>query len=291
MHILILYQWPKSVYDNTDIRNHSLVQQTHQSNIDIPYSATSIDNPTIPALAHFNLDEHRALVRRERKYNGTSKSNKTTAKWPSKLKEEPHKKRIPAKELENQKILSTMCKNENIFYCNTNMVEVCHYTQGTFRNMCISAEKAIQFLQSKKDYCGRCRSSLCDDHNNCTVDKWDSRHQVCIHMALKCPGDQRCNPNRGCIRTQALCRNPPNMYRTCYNPWSQDNNSDGNLFQLNIPFKEPETGTNELLVTGAMQLVLTQHDSRMDTSISCNDKMVLEKVILKYLQVGAQCFI
>jgi len=63
-----------------------------QSNIDIPYSATSIDNPNIPALAHFNLDEHRALVRRKRKSNGASKSNKTTAKWPSKLEVEPQKR-------------------------------------------------------------------------------------------------------------------------------------------------------------------------------------------------------
>ncbi|KAL7516366.1 hypothetical protein ACHAWX_001391, partial [Stephanocyclus meneghinianus] len=269
-----------SVYDDTDVTNHSQGKQTLQSNIDIPYSVTSLDDPNTPALDYFNLDDHRALVRRERKSSGTSKSNKSTL--PSTL--EQHKKRIPAKLLENQKLLSKVCKNESTFYCNNNMVEVCHYTQGTFRNTCISAEKAIQFLQSKKDYCGRCRSSLCDDHNNCTVDMWDSRHQTCFHVALKCPGDQRCIPNRGCIRTQVLCRNPPNIYRTCHNPRSKDNNSDDYPFQLNIPFKEPNTGSNELMVTGMMQLVLTQHDKNTVTSMSCNDKMGLEEVILKYLQ-------
>ena len=251
--------------------------------IDLPYSMSLFDHKNKSAAYDCNAAELRSSVKRETRSGGSklSKSSKS-------LMKPPHKKRMPLDELDTMESLSTMC-NGNIFYCSKKKVQICHYSfaERTFHETCVSVSKAKEFLMTKiGDYCGRCHST-CDDRNQCTVDKWDSGHRKCVYTPKKCPGGGRCDPERGCIQNIDLCGNAPNIYRTCYErPVSQRNNEYGNEFQLSSPFKNPYIGSDEVMISGDLHLVITQYGNR--TNISCNDKLGLEELSLKYLKVSAE---
>jgi hypothetical protein len=67
---------------------------------------------------------------------------------------------------------------------------------------------------------------------------------------------------------------------------SQRNNENGNEFQLSSRFKNPYIGSDEVMISGDLHLVITQYGNR--TNISCNEKLGLEELTLKYLKVSAE---
>lgn len=173
---------------------------------------------------------------------------------------------------------SNMCYNGLANDCETGKIQICHYSQRhkMFSDKCVSESTAKTYLKSGKDYCGKCKST-CDDNNLCTIDKWNKRTGTCKHEPITCPGGGRCSPTEGCLSKGELCRKSTNEFRTCYV-------RDQDKFKLAFPFEEPYIHQDERMVTGDMHLVLTEYGKKMN--ISCNDRLDLEELSIKYLKVG-----
>jgi hypothetical protein len=172
---------------------------------------------------------------------------------------------------------SDVCKNEIENGCKESKIQICHRIgRGKFEDKCVSEADARRYLKSGKDYCGKCKST-CDDNNPCTIDKWNKRTGTCKHEPITCPGGGRCSPTEGCLSKGELCRKSTNEFRTCYV-------RDQDKFKLAFPFEEPYIHQDERMVTGDMHLVLTEYGKKMN--ISCNDRLDLEELSIKYLKVG-----